>query len=93
MITRSSSDQSGRDWTMAWGVLDPDAALRDMFGVEGPLSSGSERVTFNDPLYPSETKTLSVYKTLSGANVCLGEISNAVWAVGIPTTTNLRSAP
>ena len=73
------------NWTIQWGVLDPEDALRDHFNITGPFKSTGERVTFTDPLYPDETKTLFVYAAPNGQIVAISEITPGAYAAGIRT--------
>ncbi|MCF1477890.1 hypothetical protein G6L63_00925 [Agrobacterium vitis] len=67
-----------------WGVLDPHIEIQARVGSFSHYKSGSEAVTFQDPLYPNEAKTLSVYRHASNPKciVLLAEITPSIWAYG-----------
>ncbi|MFO1032804.1 MAG: hypothetical protein U1E15_01430 [Hyphomicrobiales bacterium] len=78
-----SRDTSGTAWDVIWGVSDPDEALQRL-GVAGDIHSTGQQAEFQDPLYPDETKTLTIY-TSGEQLVVMGEITNGIYAAGLKT--------
>jgi hypothetical protein len=78
-----SRDQAGTDWDVIWGVTNPDTALEQL-GVSADLQSTGQQATFQDPLYPTETKTLTIYK-VNDRLVVMGELTNGIYAAGLKT--------
>ncbi len=62
-----------------WGIGEPTTELR---GNIVPRSQEPRALTFADPLYPNETKTLNVYRNANGELLLFGEITPSVWAFG-----------
>jgi hypothetical protein len=80
-----SRDQNGVAWDVMWGVTDPDLALAEM-GVTEQLVSTGASATFQDPLYPDETKTLFIYlvgEAKPSQLAVVSEITPGVYAAGI----------
>ncbi|WP_371169569.1 hypothetical protein [Aliiroseovarius sp. 2305UL8-7] len=82
----NSIDQHGNHWAVAWGLADERQALVEEFDINGTLAETGEAVTFTDPLYSEETKTLHVYETAENGKhyfVAIAEITPGIYAVGV----------
>lgn len=83
-MSKTCTDRTGRTWLVTWGIVDPVQVLKDEFSVDASLMQGTdESAVFTDPLYPDETKTLSIYVAPNGQTVALSEITPGVYAAGI----------
>jgi len=62
-----------------WGIAEPTTELGNIVS----RNDEPRALTFGDPLYPNETKTLGVYRNdASGEWLLLAEITPGVWALG-----------
>ena len=82
-MKRTSKDQNGDSWEISWGVLDPEQTLAEEFGIIGPFRNLKQHVTFQDPIYRIETKTLHVYQSEAANIVAMAEITPSIYAAGV----------